>query len=357
MLPTRLLRAFFFTVFIIFLIIYLEVRLHPLHHLSASHSIPTGPIPLFNRQGIPSPTLRPSIYQAQYLHNNPKIRTSFKEGFYVASLQGVPGAHSSNDHRLDQFIQHFQNICPDITFHICPGVNEKNRPGYGIAKTWAQCIDHALKQDDVDVAYFFEDDARFQEHLTTAAANTTQFCKPKFRERLWRAAPSDTYLLLFGGHHFSYGSGHVFDGNPNVLGGGTFYEIDNSWGSYAWAVPGQLNLKSLKNGFLKDIHHGKIVLSKDGAEMISPDETKHKHGIAIGKRSYVLAPLMFVHPSGFSNTWGLKLSNNGIMNDGHPPFLIRYKRTLLTTMLLVIIVVLVVGVVVRGFGWRRKISY
>ena len=52
-------------------------------------------------------------------------------------------------------------MCPGIHVRACPGVIDE-RPGYGIATTWTVHL-AALEEDDVDVAYFFEDDVRFHE--------------------------------------------------------------------------------------------------------------------------------------------------------------------------------------------------
>jgi hypothetical protein len=243
----------------------------------------TGPIPLFN-----------GTHESEH----------YKEGFYVATLQGVSGADASNAHRLDNFLAYFGSICPGIHFKVCPGTFDK-RPGYGIGKTWTKCITKALR-DDVDVAYFFEDDARFRQNVTDYSANKHKFCSRDFRNALWRSAPLDTFLVLFGGHHFRYRGRRRFK-SPTIE--STFYDIDNAWGSYSWAVPTRTNMKVLREGFLKDLSSAPTIntgTTGNKIEMISPDETKIQHAIDAGKTAYLLAPLLYVHPAGFSNTWGGK---------------------------------------------------
>jgi hypothetical protein len=283
---------------------------------------PNQPIPLLSRWS-PNHTIT-TIPSQHFKDDSNGFTTNFKEGFYVASLQGVPGSSKENTHRLDAFQKYFAKMCPSLQIKHCPGViDSKKRPGYGIAKTWTRCLTRALDVDDVDVAYFFEDDARFRDDIQKYdEPGTHPFCKRTLRERIWWSAPIDTFLVLFGGWHFRYGGGRVFKGGVGV---GTFYETDNSWGSYAWAVPSRENMRALLNGFQKDINgvpdHA-IAENGTSIEMISPDETKHQHAIHAHKAAYMLSPLWFVHPAGYSNTWGYKVGHSVPMEQ--PPLNVKY---------------------------------
>ena len=297
----RVARVVCLTLCAVLLIAILEGALKPLQHLSTSISGKRS------RASFGSIPLLESGRRSRNQNEN-HTRRSFKEGFYVATLQGVAGAARQNAHRLDRFNAYFAKECPGLHVRPCRGVIDP-RPGYGIAQTWTHCITRALEEDDVDVAYFFEDDARFHDFITDKGSAMIEdghtFCDRSARERLWRSAPEDTFLLLLGGWHFRYGGGRSFaSGMPDI---GTFYETDNSWGSYAWAVPSQENLRTLLDGFKSDLNGPPVKnIGGNGSviEMISPDETKHQHAIRAHLAAYMLSPLWFVHPAGYSNTWG-----------------------------------------------------
>jgi hypothetical protein len=281
-------------------VVIIRVIKHGYQLMSGKKSLaPNQPIPLLSQ----STTLSTSNASPH------PTTTNFKEGFYVASLQGVPGAAPENKHRLDTFKTYMESMCPSIQIQHCPGVID-TRPGYGIATTWTNCLQRALDIDDVDIAYFFEDDARIYNDLQYNDSKQHPFCSRALREKLWWSAPIDTFLILFGGWHFRYGNGKVVDGSSDI---GTFYETDNSWGSYAWAVPSKENMRSLLKGFQSDLNGPPVHnVAGNGSliPMISPDETKHRHALNADKLVYMLSPLWFVHPAGYSNTWGYEAAND-----------------------------------------------
>ena len=161
-----------------------------------------GPIPLLARANGTESGLTSSAGDA-----------GFKEGFYVATLQGVPGAAPQNAHRLDRFNEYFSEMCPGMHVRACPGVIDE-RPGYGIATTWTRCITAALEEDDVDVAYFFEDDVRFHEEGLKIAGIRSAIER---HQKGFGAARPRTLSLC-------YLAGGIFD----MVAGGTFRRINRA---------------------------------------------------------------------------------------------------------------------------------
>ena len=232
---------------------------------------------------------------------------------YVVSLQGTHGASSANSKRLDQFRSHWQATCGElVSFKHCPGILNadahgwKNRHatlrtkamGYGITQAFIQCFEFAM-QDNQSMSVFFEDDARLE---------SQEFCSPRFRDALWRAAPSNSLLLLLGGNNFKFGSKFPMTGNspgtsPEQV--GQFFWSTYSFGAYAFAVP-RSNLRALQHWFVRDIVEGQ----RGMRIQLSPDISWYDLARTTKKRIYATDPLIFRHSKGYSNTWGVEAAED-----------------------------------------------
>lgn len=186
---------------------------------------------------------------------------------YVLTLQGVEGADESNAHRYDNFkrhwsilcnntqeaIQNHQNYVPEeIHFHRCPGYlnPEGTRFGYGLSMAYKECFEWAVENhrqwhadhnnaasDENRIPYIFlEDDGRLY---------NSNFCYSKYRNRLLDAAPTDTTVLMLGGHNLflqdkpkgevENTNGFGQKGNEDVI--PTFLRPRHSAGSYGFVIP------------------------------------------------------------------------------------------------------------------------
>ena len=192
-----------------------------------------------------------------------------KSYMYVVSLQGVKGAHSDNNGRLDKFKEKWKVVCgtsPKI--HVCPGIVDKRR-GYGLTKAYTKCLQVALDRGN-EHPIFLEDDARLV---------NTDLCE----EYNWSNVPTDAFLVMLGGHDWKYGT--------NV---GNYKRVKFSYGTYGFMVP-KKNLKYLIKKWSEDLNAN--------TEMISPDVSWHEHAKTVNKHVYAISPLLIWHSSGFSNTW------------------------------------------------------
>lgn len=107
---------------------------------------------------------------------------------YVVTLQDVPGAAAANQGRYVAFLEAWKSTCgAEIAFVRCPGVVE-------VPKAYVACIERAIHErtasDDAPVV-FMEDDSRL------FAEDGGKFCKASARQRLWDAAPSDAFLIMY----------------------------------------------------------------------------------------------------------------------------------------------------------------
>ena len=243
-------------------------------------------------------------------HNETGDEPTTKTVMYVVSLQGTPGASSTNMKRLDQFRSRWQDACGEmesakVLFKHCPGIVNadahgwKNRHavlkkqgiGYGTTQAFIHCFELAM-QDDQGMSVFFEDDAQLER---------PEFCSPEFRDDLWRAAPSDSLLLLLGGQNWEFGSRFPVTGNsPETLPDkvGQFFWSTYSFGAYAFAVP-RRNLRALQHWFVRDIVEGQ----RGMRIQLSPDVSWYDLARATKSRVYAKDPLLFGHAKGYSNTW------------------------------------------------------
>jgi len=196
------------------------------------------------------------------------------EGVYVLSLQGVAGADQHNDHRLDTLLDHFRSLsCVDVeTVRVCPGV-VRTRLGHGATEGYIKCLEK-IQADGVQHAYVFEDDIRFVNRISCLG--------------MWsklRHAPRDTFVLLFGGHHWHYNSKKTRE---------NYTAVDYAYGAYGWSIR-QENIESLKEGFLRELHKDK--------DNISPDVVWYDIARQQSKTIYATHPLLVEHPVAWSNTW------------------------------------------------------
>ena len=190
---------------------------------------------------------------------------------YVVSLQGVNGANPKNEHRLDNFRDDWKRLCGvDANVSICPGTVSLKR-GYGVTQTYVRCFQKAI-DDGVMFPEFYEDDARFF---------TPDGCKP----REWTDLPTNTFLVMLGGHAWKYGSKGVVGYRHSTF----------SYGTYGFMVP-KTHLQPLIRGYQRDL--------QSGLSMLSPDISWYNIAKRVGKRIYALDPLMVQHIAGWSNTWG-----------------------------------------------------
>lgn len=180
----------------------------------------------------------------------------------MISLQGVQGAASENEGRLNSFCNEWKNTCGEaIWFHHCPGIIDSRR-GFGLTQSFVACFDRAM-DDGQEISLFFEDDAR-----------------------LWEKAPTDTMLIMLGGHGW-----HFDDTNGNIM----FRETMASYGSYGFAVP-LVNLKALRDGYAAKLN--------SDADFLAPDKSWYKHAWHLGKKIYKINPLVVWLKEGYSNLWG-----------------------------------------------------
>ena len=118
---------------------------------------------------------------------------------YVVTLDDVPGAAAANRGRYEAFLEAWTRTCGDqLAFVRCPGVVD-GRQGYGLTKAYVACIERAIQEraatDDHGDApvLFMEDDSRL------FLEDGGEFCKASTRQRLWAAAPSDAFVIMYVG--------------------------------------------------------------------------------------------------------------------------------------------------------------
>jgi hypothetical protein len=141
-------------------------------------------------EGVP----RPEISQVQQVPSYHSGRsTSGTSRMYVLTLDGVPGAHSSNTGRFARMREAWAASCPNdsMVFDVCLGITHPIR-GHGVASAMKQCLDLAIR-DGVDYAFFLEDDARLE-------GNATEFCQREIRDSFVRSMPDDALVVLLGAH-------------------------------------------------------------------------------------------------------------------------------------------------------------
>jgi hypothetical protein len=153
---------------------------------------------------------------------------------YVMTLSDVPLAHAENTGRFDSFISDWRNVCGDsLVFHRCSGEFDK-RQGFGLTRAYVSCFDDAILQGG-NISYFFEDDSRLF---------NSDFCNPVFREKIWKEASPETFLLLLGGHTFQMKEEFRLKGSG-------YMESTRSFGSYGFSLT-LTNLKLLRKYFAAD---------------------------------------------------------------------------------------------------------
>ena len=213
---------------------------------------------------------------------------------FIISLQGTPGAHESNNGRLDLFKEKWRNTCGSssvthINFEHCPGVIDKRR-GYGLTTTWMLCLWRA-KQLDEEYFTFLEDDARLFENST----QTEEFCDPNQRRELLSKLPGDTFLAFMGGHSWSY------EDSEAIV---PYRRVRHSYGAYGMIIP-----RYSLNDFHSALSHGIVRGSKDRKlnvhhNSLDPEPNFYRAARECHKRIYAYNPLVIWHEGGYSNTWG-----------------------------------------------------
>jgi hypothetical protein len=213
---------------------------------------------------------------------------------FVISLQGTPGAHESNQGRLDLFKEKWRMSCgssfDSTNIEHCPAVFDKRR-GYGLTLTWILCLWRA-RQLDEEVAIFLEDDARLFEN------STQEFCDIDNRGELLSKLPSDTFVAWLGGHTWSYEDSAV-----------PYRRVINSYGTYGFVVP-----RNSMDDFYAALKHGLINGSKDRKQNVhhnslDPEPNFYRAAREHHKKIYAFNPLIVWHEGGYSNTWGKTRGN------------------------------------------------
>ena len=208
---------------------------------------------------------------------------------FVISLQGTPGAHESNQGRLDLFKEKWRMACgsdsDSTNIEHCPAAFDKRR-GYGLTLAWIMCLWRA-RQLDEEVAIFLEDDARLFEN------STQEFCDVDKRGELLSKLPSDTFLAFLGGHTWSYEDSAV-----------PYRRVRNSYGTYGFLVP-----RNSIDDFYAALKHGLIHGSKDRKQNVhhnslDPEPNFYRAAREHHKKIYAFNPLVVWHEGGYSNTWG-----------------------------------------------------
>ena len=198
------------------------------------------------------------------------------DAIYVLTLQGVEGADEHNKHRLDEFMNHINTLdCTNgMNINVCPGIYKPHlQPGFGTTEAYIHCLDKIYK-DGVQRAYIFEDDIRFFDRETCLEI------KPKLQ-----ASPQNTFLLLYGGHHWEY---------DMQTSQGKYNAVKKAWGAYGWGIRRE-SIQPIKDGFYQELN--------SGTDIVSPEKSWQRTAIAQKKVIYATIPLLLEHPASWSNTW------------------------------------------------------
>ena len=223
-----------------------------------------------------------------------KLIESGGDGLYVISLQGTSGADKRSEGRLDAFSQAWERSCgsPPKINH-CPGVMDARR-GYGLTRSWLQCLEMARTMD-LDVTIIFEDDARLFERDSSLS-----FCNATARKtEFWSRLPDDTFLVFLGGHTWTYADGEGESGGGSS-GLGEYREASSSYGTYGFALP-RKSFDEILGTIRNDIDHGFVdeegVTHKD---FLSPERSWYSKAKVLGKKIYAASPLTVWHEGGYS---------------------------------------------------------
>lgn len=195
----------------------------------------------------------------------------------MVTLQDAPGAAEHNQGRLNRFQEAVRNMCGANTprWTVMLGQVDERR-GFGLTKSFVEILKRSV-QEQSDVIYIFEDDARLLNPM---------LCTCEFRSTLWKEIPEDNFALVFAGHHERVKS--TVQTSTFV-----FYELQQHFGSYAWAIR-KKNFVKLIEYWGDQLHHSKRPLSPD------IDLTRASGGSS----TYLLrVPQLATHPSSYSNTW------------------------------------------------------
>ena len=224
------------------------------------------------------------------------------DGIFVISLQGTPNANPHNDGRLDNFKEAWRKSCgTDPEMHVCPGViDEDDRRGYGLTRSWFNCLQMARRMD-LEVTVVFEDDAR----LFDSKESSLNFCDAGKRQRnVWKDLPEDTFVAFLGGHTWTYADQGVVKKTERLGSQHSQYlETSFSYGTYGFAVP-RRSLDTLLNTIKDDLAHGFI--DENGVrqtEFLSPEKSWYRKAREVGEKIYAIHPLAVWHEGGYSNTW------------------------------------------------------
>ena len=214
---------------------------------------------------------------------------------FVISLQGTPGAHESNNGRLDLFKEKWRMACgsssDSTNIEHCPAAVDKRR-GYGLTLTWMMCLWRA-RQLDEEVAIFLEDDARL------FANSTQEFCDVDKRGKLLSKLPSDTFVAWLGGHTWSY---------EDPISTVPYRRVRNSYGTYGFLVP-----RNSIDDFHAALKDGLINGSKDRKQNVhhnslDPEPNFYRAAREHKKKMYAFNPLVIWHEGGYSNSKSLSVS-------------------------------------------------
>ena len=230
-------------------------------------------------------------------------RSHLSTSIFVLSMQGTPGAHKSNEGRLEAFKNKWIQACGSIPeTHHCHGVLDPRR-GYGVHISQLICLQKA-KTINKDVLLFFEDDAR----LFNDSAPT--FCNGESRSEILSRMPNDTLVAFLGGHEWEWKNDtKVGDKIELVLPPPKYgyRESTYSWGAYAFAVP-RHNLDLLIKTLEDDLIYGFFEIDNKRRgdiihEFLAVEESYYRIAQLTGLKAYATDPLMFWHQGGYSNTW------------------------------------------------------
>eukprot|EP00300_Choanocystis_sp_HF-7_P027160 c32231_g1_i1.p1 GENE.c32231_g1_i1~~c32231_g1_i1.p1 ORF type:complete len:288 (-),score=36.91 c32231_g1_i1:39-902(-) len=211
------------------------------------------------------------------------VKTESKVQLSMANAKGYVISLPEDVDALNDFLNAWNTVAPNLGMRHIPGIRSDVK-GLGLTMAYLNGLDVAVA-DGVDVAFFFEDDARLFSSVRY----------PDDVNELLQNWPESSSVLLLGAHHLDADQpNHALKLTP----------VRKAYGTYAWAVRA------------KDIPSLRSVWSQS----ISVDKKKYGCDTAWWKLwesrpAVVATPLLVDHPpGGRSTTFGKARSTDDPYN-------------------------------------------